>query len=114
MEIQFTSYTAQPIPFPPRYILEDVYRTYFGGIGDAGLPDGRHVAVRGPERIQERWQNGRLMERRFARLDGDPRGEIVIDYIDGMVGSRSPTLIEFDNGWLGYHLSVSTISEEEL
>jgi hypothetical protein len=113
-EVRFTSYMAQPLPFPPRYILEDVTRTYFCGIADGPLPDGVHQSERDGELIEERWKEGRLMERRFTRLDGNPRGEIVIDYVGGMAGGRSPARIEFDNGWLGYRLTVTTVSEEAL
>jgi hypothetical protein len=114
VEVRFTTYFAQAMPFPPRYMLNDVSRTYFGGIGDQALSDGEHQVDRDGERIWERWKDGRLMQRRFTRVAGDPPGQIVISYVGGMEGSRSPALIEFDNGWLGYHLSVSTLSEEVL
>jgi hypothetical protein len=114
VEVHFTTYFAQAVQFPPRYMLNDVSRTYFGGIGDRALSDGEHQADRDGERIWERWKDGRLMERRFTRVAADPPGQIVISYVGGMEGSRSPALVEFDNGWLGYHLSVSTLSEEAL
>ena len=114
LEVRFQAYQGTAAPFPPRYMLDDVSRTYFAGIGDAPLEDGPHRITRDGELIEERWKDGRLLQRRFQRLAGDPPGEIVITYVGGMAGTVSPALIELDNGWLGYRLSVTTLSEEAL
>lgn len=113
-EVRFTAYLPVPLPFPPRFILNDISRTYFGGIAGGPFSDGEQVRVRDGERISERWQAGRLLERRFVRVDRDPPGEIVITYVGGMREAHSPALIELDNGWLGYHLSIATLSEQPL
>jgi hypothetical protein len=112
--VSFRPYLPVQLPFPPRYVLNDIARTYFLSIGEGPLPDGVHEIERDGEQIRERWENGRLLERRFVRLSHDPPGAIVIRYVGGMVDAHAPSLIEFDNGWLGYHLSISTVSEESL
>jgi hypothetical protein len=114
LEVQFQSYYGPAPPFPPRYMLDDISRTYFAGIGDQPLEDGGHRITRDGELIEEEWKNGRLLRRRFERVARDPPGEIVITYVGGMASTVSPVLIELDNGWLGYHLSVTTLSEEAL
>jgi hypothetical protein len=114
VEVKFTSFIPRELPFPPQYILNDIDRTYFQGILEGVLPDGTHTADRNGEQIRERWEKGRLQERRFTRLAHDPPGEIVITYAGGMDGGRSPALIEFENGWFGYHLAITTVSEEAL
>jgi hypothetical protein len=114
MEVKFTSYLPDELPFPPRYVLFDIHRVYFGGLGGAPLPDGEHVAERDGERIREVWKGGRLFERSFTRLAADPPGAMVIAYQGGMVPGTSPARIEIDNGWVGYHLSIATLSEERL
>jgi hypothetical protein len=114
VEVTFTSYLPGELPFPPRYVLFDIHRVYFGGLGGAPLPDGEHVAERDGERIREVWKGGRLFERAFTRLAADPPGAMVIAYEGGMVPGTSPARIEIDNGWVGYHLSIATVSEERL
>jgi uncharacterized protein DUF3261 len=112
--VKFTSYLPGEFPFPPRYVLFDIHRVYFGGLGGAPLPDGEHLAERNGERIREVWKGGRLFERAFTRLADDPPGEMVIGYEGGMAPGLSPARIEIDNGWVGYHLSIATVSEERL
>jgi hypothetical protein len=114
MAVTFTSYLPGELPFPPRYILFDIHRVYFGGLGGAPLPDGEHIAQRDGERIREVWKGGRLFERGFTRLAADPPGAMVIAYEEGMAPGASPARIEIDNGWVGYHLSIATLSEERL
>jgi hypothetical protein len=114
MAVKFTSYLPEEVPFPPRYVLFDIHRVYFGGLGGAPLPDGEHVAEKGGERIREVWKGGRLFERTFTRLAADPPGAMIIVYQGGMAPGASPAQIEIDNGWVGYHLSIATFAEERL
>ncbi len=114
LEVKFTSYVARELPFPPRYILQDVERVYFGGLSEAPLPDGDHQGERDGERVLETWRGGRLLERRFERLAADPPGVLAIRYLGGMVPGTSPRLIEIDNGWLGSQLTIETVSEQKL
>jgi hypothetical protein len=112
--VTFTSYLPGELPFPPRYVLFDIHRVYFGGLGGASLPDGEHFAERDGERIREVWKEGRLFERAFTRLAADPPGAMVIAYEGGMAPGVSPARIEIENGWVGYHLSIVTVAEERL
>jgi hypothetical protein len=114
MAVKFTSYLPEEFPFPPRYVLFDIHRVYFGGLGGAPLPDGEHVAEKDGERIREVWKGGRLFERAFTRLAADPPGAMVIVYQGGMAPGTSPAQIEIDNAWVGYHLSIATFAEERL
>jgi len=115
LEVRLTS-SSVPIelPFPPRYVFNDISRAYLQGVGAAPGSDGTRFVERNGESMQETWHDGRLLERRFRRESGDCPGEIVIRYVGGMIDGRSPALIEFDNGWLGYHLSIATLSEQDL
>jgi Protein of unknown function (DUF3261) len=115
LEVRVTS-SSVPIelPFPPRYVFNDISRAYLQEAGTAPSSDGTHFVERNGERIQETWRDGRLLERRFRREGGGCPGDIVVTYVGGMVNGRSPALIEFDNGWLGYHLSIATLSEQDL
>jgi hypothetical protein len=114
IEVKFTSYVPGALPFPPRYVLFDIHRVYFGGLGGGPLPDGAHTVERDGESIREVWKGGRLFERAFTRLAADPPGAMVIRYEGGMAPGASPARIEIDNGWVGYHLSIATLSEERL
>ncbi len=112
LEIKFTSYLPQELPFPPRYILYDVERVYFRGLPGAPLPDGEHAAEQSGETLREVWADGRLLERDFTRPG--MQGRVAVTYRPGMAGDVSSPLIEIDNGWMGYHLTIQTISEQKL
>ncbi len=113
LEVKFTSYVGE-LPFPPRFILFDVERVYFDGIAGAPLDDGEHVEQRSGERIVESWNGGRLAARRFTRIANDPPGVMSIVYAGGMASGAFPAQIEIDNGWVGYKLSIATLSEQRL
>jgi hypothetical protein len=117
LDVSFESFVPQELPFPPRYILFDVHRVFFDGIatGAQALADGSHEATRDGEQLTERWQDGRLWQRRIRRLNGDPAGEIVIDYDGGMpAGGPPPAHVGFANGWYGYRLDIDTQSHQPL
>jgi hypothetical protein len=106
--------TLEAMPFPPRYVLLDIHRTFFMEIPGAPLSDGEHRTEREGELITERWESGRLRERSFRRLSGPPEGEIRVLYGAGMVAGEIPRTIEFRNGWYGYHLTIETVSYQRL
>ncbi len=112
LEVKYTSYLPQEMPFPPRYILDDVQRVYFRGLPGAPLADGEHSAAQDGETLREVWASGRLLERDFTRAG--MQGRIAVTYQPGMAGNVSSPLIEIDNGWMGYHLTIQTISEQPL
>jgi len=114
LEVTFTSYLPRELPFPPRYILQDVHRVYFSSAPGEPPADGEHAREQQGEKITELWRGGRLLERRFTRVAADPPGVLAITYQGGMAGSTSPRLIAIDNGWLGYSLSIETLSEQTL
>jgi hypothetical protein len=112
--VTFTSYVDRVLPFPPRYILYDIQRALFIGIGFGPLTDGVHTAHRDGEEIRERWKGGRVMERTFQRESGQPPGSITISCKDGMVFGVPPPKLKFRNGWFGYDLTITTRSIEAL
>jgi hypothetical protein len=105
---------VEEMPFPPRYVLLDVHRTFFMGVPGAPLPDGEHRTEREGEIIVERWEGGRLRERSFRRRSGPPAGVIRVLYGAGEVVGEIPRTIEFHNGWYGYHLTIETVSYQRL
>jgi hypothetical protein len=112
--VTFTSYVDRVFPFPSHYLLLDIQRALFIGIGSGPLPDGVHTASRDGEEIRERWHAGRIMERTFRRETGQPPGSITITCKDGMVYGVPPAKLKFRNGWFGYELTITTLSYESL
>ena len=119
-EITFESFMPEELPFPPRYILHDIHRTWFQSAGDAA-PDanGWREVERDGERIREHVGPAGVTERHFTRLDGVPAGTIVVRYGDGLAAgapnaAQPPTETTFENGWFGYTGSVRTLSWEAL
>lgn len=108
--VRFTRYVDRELPFPPRFILVDVHRALFAGLGHAPpARDGERTYERDGERVSERWHGGALLERRFERLDGKPSGTIRITYRPGLAPNAQPMRIEIDNAWFGYQLTIQTL-----
>lgn len=105
-EVTFENRTDHELPFPPRFILLDVERVFF-----PWLPPGETEGTVDGEAIVEVWRDGRLVERRFNRIDGVPAGEIVVSYEGYDEGRRAPRRAELVNGWFGYRLVVDTVDE---
>lgn len=106
------SFVRQSLPFPPRYVLYDIHRTFFSGLHVACPRDGACEATRDGEKIVESWKNGKLYERRFERIDGPHKGVIRVRYQGGMAAGKPPERIEYENGWYGYTLSIQTLTSE--
>lgn len=110
--VSFESYMPFELPFPPEFILYDVHRTWFMSA------QGGSVEREG-ERITERVENGRVMERTFERLDGVPEGTITVTF-EGGLGEGSPNTsapperVVLDNGWFGYRATVRTLSWQSI
>ncbi len=113
-EVSFTAYVDRQLPFPPRYILLDIHRALFIGIGTGPMADGTHSARRHGEVIRERWREGRVVERTFERESGDPPGLITIRCEDGMLPGVPPSRLTFHNDWFHYDMTILTSSYEEL
>ncbi|HSZ80822.1 MAG TPA: DUF3261 domain-containing protein [Polyangia bacterium] len=108
-DVQFTSYIPRELPFPPTFILLDVHRVLDAWLGP-GLASGARSGTVGVERVDERWRDGKLVERRFTRLaaaEGAPRGDVTITYSgDGPAGLAS--LVTLENRRFGYTLTVES------
>jgi hypothetical protein len=123
-EVRFESHLPRELPFPARFILIDVHRTWLIGL-DAPREDGSHertLAIGGSpgspeatETLTETWADGRLQERAFRRPDLD--GAIRVTYEGGLSpdpAAPPPARVELDNGWLGYRLVMENISRRAL
>lgn len=114
-DVQFTAEMPDVLPFPPRYVLLDVHRTFFMTLAPTPAPDGERTGAREGEELRERWSDGHLTQRSFRRLDGAPPGLVEVRYgDDGMEGLRPPRTIELRNGWFGYALTITTLEQRAL
>jgi hypothetical protein len=120
-EVEFRPLIDREIPFPPEYMLQDIHRVW---LWHARLPwadapptlanqpdavdlSAPSVEVAG-ERISEQWSENGLVRRSFVRLDGQPPGEIRIDYVGGHRTGRPAKQVVLENGWFGYRLEIQT------
>lgn|GEM_PF-577675 len=139
VEAELRNESGEELPFPPRFVLLDFQRVFYPWVSASGGPlsDGEHVTEVGGEEVREFWAEGRLTERRFRRLDGQPPGELVVSYTwadaeseawvahggeagvasgpesGGPAGSpwAAPSRAVLDNRWFGYELIVDTLEE---
>lgn len=103
------------LPFPPRSILLDIHRAWFMALPGAPRPDGEHAGERDGEQVTEVWRGGRVLERRYRRLDGAPPGVIRVTYgPTGMAGLEPPDEVVLENAWFGYRLVVRTVERRAL
>lgn len=107
-EVRVEKFIPRDLPFDPRFILLDVQRVFLKGLPAAQRDDGWHRKRIDDEIVRERWENGRLHERTYARRDRQPKGEIVVRYHGGWVPGQRPPSIELVNGWFGYRLVLDT------
>jgi len=106
--------TGEAVPFDPRYIMLDVQRTFFPWIPGAPPQQGERRHAMNGETIVERWEAGHLVQRRFARVDGQPPDEIVIDYDGWSEDREAPGRARMVHGWFDYSLVIETLSEQRL
>lgn len=105
---------GEELPFPARFVLLDVQRTFYPWLG-APLSHGNRLGKRDGEEIFETWRDGRLRQRTFRRLDGVPAGSITIHYewADDD-GRRAPRRTVLANEWFDYRLTIDTHAETKL
>lgn len=99
-DVRFESQMPRELPFPPEFILMDVHRTWIVGLprprGEA-LADGEHEGTIDDERVEERWQHGRLLERRYRPLDASRGWAIDIAYEGGLGEDALPSRVVLDS-----------------
>jgi hypothetical protein len=114
LEVRVESHLPGPWPFSPRHVLLDVHRIYFLPLADRTPADGVHRVRRGGETVVERWAAGRLLERSFEGVAGDPPGRVVVTYPGGATRAGMPREVRLENEAYGYRIDVTTLSRTEL
>ena len=107
--------SGEDLPFPARFVLLDVQRTFYPWLG-APLKNGTRSGPVFDEDVTETWADGRLVERRFARRDGKPAGAITItyDWIGIDPTGHGPRRAVLHNDWFDYRLTVDIHAETKL
>ncbi len=111
-EILFEKFIDRELPFDPSYVLNDVHRVFFRGL-PGPKADGEYSEESHDERVTERWLGGRVVERRFERLDGQPAGAIIARF----KGPANPVIasqVELENHWFGYSLTIESSEQRYL
>lgn len=111
-ETHFEKFVDREIPFDPKYVLNDVHRVFFRGLAGP-KPDGVHSEEQHGEKVSETWRGGQLVERRFERLDGEPKGAIVARFS----GAPAPVIapeVQLENQWFGYTINIESSEQSYL
>ena len=115
--VEFEQFMGPELPFSPRNILVDVHRVYFKALP---RPDGAAETgiVRGDldgEMVEERWQDGELRTRRYARPGTALRGAVRVEYGPGCRPARcEPASVTVKNEWFGYTLEITNHGYEAI
>ncbi len=110
--VEFDNRTGREVPFEPEHILADIQRVFY-----PWLPSGASCEACAREgdaagfHVRERFEGGRLVERRFTRLDAPERGEIVVTYEGWGASERAPARVVLRNALHGYELVIDTVDE---
>jgi hypothetical protein len=112
--IEFENRTEQQLPFEPRVILLDVQRVFYPWFDESAPNQGERQRELNNEVITERWNNGKIVERRFRRSDGAADGEIVVQYFGWQANADAPARAVLVNRWFGYRLEVETLEQQRL
>ncbi|MES1209968.1 MAG: DUF3261 domain-containing protein, partial [Pseudomonadota bacterium] len=110
-DVQFTNYLPRDVPFPPSWVLLDVYRVFGTWLGPP-LADGEREGVAKGERVRERWRAGKLIERRFLRAakEAPPaNAPIMITYQEQEATPGVAERVQLRNDRFGYELSIQTL-----
>lgn len=118
LETEFEWMLAEPLPFSPERILLDVHRSFLYPLPDAqsdALPaDGLHARRFHEIELQERWSEGRLMERALEEKSGERVGRWVARYAGGVAPGAWPMSTSIESGLFGYSLEITTLSWQPL
>ena len=106
------NFGSRALPFEPRSVLLDFHRVFLIRL-TPGKHSGHVSAMVSGERVCERWQDGRLFQRRFSRPETFP-GSITVNYPGGMVFPTPSPTIRLKNGWFDYQLEIKTLQAERL
>ena len=108
--------TGQDLPFQPGYVLADVQRVFFPWLPvPAADWSGEQHGQRGDSAVVERYQAGRLVERRFERQTPVGLEHVTVHYTYTSVAAQdAPQHVVLDNPLLGYTLSIETLEQSRL
>lgn len=108
--VELDNRSGRELPFRPEHILADVQRVFYPWLPPAERCD---ACVREGEAeglaLTERYEAGRLRERRFRWAAAPERGEVVVRYEGWGTSELAPARVSLDNGWYGYALVIETV-----
>jgi hypothetical protein len=113
--IEVENRTGHELPFRPEYILADVERVFFPWLpavpaAFSGERKGRYEQLE----IAETYDQGRLLSRRFVRVDAPQSGAIRITYQPLAAGADASPRVSVDNAWFRYRLVIETLEQSRL
>lgn len=100
--------SPEDVPFSPAHIVADVQRVFYPWLSGEPDAEGRRHGEALDMTIDERFESGRLVERRFTRPD--IAGAIVVTYEGWTLSDIAPTRVVLENGFYGYALEIETFS----
>jgi hypothetical protein len=113
-EVSVESHLPGAWPFPPRYVLLDIHRSYFVPIPKNPPREGRREIPHGDGSILESWSAGRLLKRSYRPPPGGSAGRVVVTYVGGATAREPARRVRLRNERYGYHLDVTTAYRTEL
>lgn len=114
--LEVDNHTGRDLPFEPGYVIADVQRVFFPWLPMAAAAySGERQGQHGDSTIFERYEAGRLVERRFERHTPAGLERVNIAYLSPAVeGKDAPLRVQLENSLLGYSLAIDTLEQSRL
>jgi hypothetical protein len=108
--------SGRDLPFEPGYVLADVQRVFFPWLPEPPANfQGERQGQRADSAVFERYQEGRLVARRFERQTPAGTERVSIEYTSPpSAGQDAPLRVVLDNPLLGYSLTIETVEQSRL
>ena len=113
-EVEFQSFVDRDLPFPPRYILSDVQRTFVHLPAATEEESGIREHDFGTDRMRDELSRGRLIDRQVSSTDETQTVHTSIEYEGGAREHQPPTKVRLVNHRYGYELELVTIDYQPL
>lgn len=106
--------SGRELPFEPRYVMADVERVFFPWLPEPAPRAGERSGTVSGMKVDERYENGRLVARSFERQTRAGLERVEITYSGWQADKDAPAHATLHNLALDYRLTIDTLEQSRL